>query len=358
MATPPRFAVQAAAAARRGLLRLADLLLPSALAAAEHAHAFTHVHVLATLAELGVADALTEQPQDTGDLASALGCDPDALHRLLRAAATFGAVRMDKHGRVRHTRLSRALCSDNRYEIGSWCRFLRASEHQQAWADLTMTVRRGEPAFRRVHGTDVFSWAGDHSDWGDSMTRGLAGLTLAESPFLVSGLELPSEGVVCDLGGGRGVLLAEILKGRPRLRGVLVDSSAVLAEAKAYLDAEGVLSRVNLVEADIMVDDLPPADIYLLKWVLHDWDDPTCTMLLANLQRATRPGAKLAVIEGVQQRNVVDPRFSMIDLQMLVVSESGRERSTRELQSLVEQAGWKPTGLRLLATGTAVLSAA
>ncbi len=357
MATPPRFAVQAAAAARRGLLSLADLLLPSAIAAAEHAHAFTHVHVLATLAELGVADVLTEQPQDTGDLASTLGCDPDALHRLLRAAATFGAVRMDRHGRVRHTRLSRVLRSDNRYQVGSWCRFLRASEHQQAWADLTTTVRCGEPAFRRVHGADVFSWAGDHSDWGDNMARGLSGLTLAESPFLVRGIDPPSEGVVCDLGGGRGALLAEILKERPRLRGVLVDSSAVLAEAKTYLDAEGVLSRVNLVEGDIMVDDLPPADWYLLKWVLHDWDDATCTKLLRNVRRAISPGAKLAVIEGVQQRNMVDPRFSMIDLQMLVVSESGRERSAPELQSLVEQAGWKPTGLRLLATGTAIVSA-
>lgn len=357
MATPPRFAVQAAAAARRGLLRLADLLLPSALAAAEHAHAFTHVHVLATLTELGVADVLTEQPQDTKELASRVGCDPDALHRLLRAAATFGAVRMDRQGRVRETRLSRVLRSDNRYEVGSWCRFLRASAHQQAWSDLTTTVRRGEPAFRRVHGTDIFSWAGEHADWGRNMTRGLSGLTLAESPFLVGGIELASEGVVCDLGGGRGALLAEILKDRPRLRGVLVDSPAVLAEAKAYLDAEGVLPRVDLVEGDIMVDDLPSADWYLLKWVLHDWDNPTCVKLLANMRRAISPGAKLAVIEGVQERNVVDPRFSMIDLQMLVVSESGRERSARELQSLVEQAGWKPTGLHLLATGTAILSA-
>ena len=107
----------------------------------------------------------------------------------------------------------------------------------------------------------------------------------------------------------------------------------------------------------MFVDDLPPADLYLLKWVLHDWDDSTCKRLLANVRRSVRPGARLAVIEGVQERNVVDPRFSMIDLQMLVVSESGRERSARELESLVEQAGWRSSALRLLASGTAVLSA-
>lgn len=358
MATPPRLAVRAAGAARRALLHLADLLLPSALATAEHAHAYAQVHVLATLAELGIADALTKRPQDTEDLARRLGCDPDALHRLLRAAATFGAARMDRHGRVSDTRLSRTLRSDNRYEIGSWCRFLHAAEHQQAWADLTTTVRRGEPAFRRVHGTDIFSWAADHPGWGDDMTRGLSGLTLAEAPFLVSGLEPPSDALVCDLGGGRGVLLAEILKQRPQLRGLLVDSSAVLAEAKGYLDAEGVLSRVTLVEGDLMVDDLPPADWYLLKWVLHDWDDATCVRLLTNVRRTMPVGAKLVVIEGIQERNVVDPRFSMIDLQMLVVSEFGRERSEREMQALVEQAGWKPSRLRLLATGTAILTAA
>lgn len=357
MVTPPRFAVRVASASRRALLRLADLLLPSALALAEHGHSFAHVHVIATMAELRVADALTDKPQDTGVLAEALSCDRDALHRLLRAAATFGAVQMDRHGRVRATRLSRALRSDNRYAIGSWCCFLRSAEHQRAWADLTASVCRGEPAFRRVHGMDAFSWFSEHPDVGDNATRGLSGLTLAESPFLVPGIDPPSEGVVCDIGGGRGVLLAELLKARPRLHGLLVDLPAVLAEAKAYLDAEGVLSRVDLVEGDMFVDDLPPADLYLLKWVLHDWDDATCAKLLANVRRSIRPGARLAVIEAIQERNVVDPRSSMIDLQMLVVSESGRERSESELETLVEQAGWKPLGLRVLATGTAVLSA-
>lgn len=333
-------------------------MLPSALAAAEHAHAFTQVHVLATLADIGVADLLNGSAQETATLARSLDCQPDALHRILRAAATFGAVHMDRRGRVRATRISRALRSDSPYEVRSWCQFLSCAGHQYAWADLATTVRRGEAAFRRVHGTDVFTWLGTQPHLSESFTRGLSGLTLAEAPLLLSAIPLPDpDGVVCDIGGGRGVLLAEILLARNDLRGILVDSPNVLAQAKVYLESKGLLSRVDLLEGDMLTVTLPPAQLYLLKWVLHDWDDATCIRLLANVRRSLPPGAQLAVIEGVQERNVVDPRFSMIDLQMMVVTEAGRERSAQELKSLLHQAGWNSWSVHTIATGTAIISA-
>jgi hypothetical protein len=354
---PPAFVIKAVNAVRAGLSRLAERLLPAPLAVAELGHQFARAHVLAALSELGVADRLGNEPISSGELAATLECDPDALHRLLRAAATFGAVTMGKDGRVRATRMTRALRGDDVHAVGAWCRYLSSTAHQQAWGDLVTSVRTGQPAFRRVHGRSLFEWFGEHPDEGERFTRGLAGLTLADAPFVLGALDLPDHGVVCDVGGGRGVMLAEILGARPDLRGVLLDAEDVLIEAKCYLAERGLLSRVELLPANIFAPFQVTADLYLLKWILHDWNDPMCVELLRNLAATMTSTSRLAVIEGLQDPNVVDPRFSMIDLEMLVVTDGGRERSADQLSRLLSAAGLLPTTTAITATGTAVLFA-
>ncbi len=354
---PPTFVVKVAGALRRLLLQLADRLLPAPLATAELGHQFARAHILAALSELGVADALGDERLSSAEVARRTGCHAEAMHRLLRASATFGAVRMDGNGTVRATRLTRTLHSDDPHEVGAWCRYLSSRAHQQAWADLATSVRTGEPAFHRVHTQSLFEWFASHPDEGEYFTRGLAGLTLADSPFVLAALDLPNAGVVCDIAGGRGVLLAEVLTARPGMRGVLVESDIVLSEARTYLGERDLLGRVELVAGDMFAALDVTADLYLLKWILHDWDDATCRRLLKNVAATMPSGARLAVIEGIQEPNLVDARFSMIDLEMLVVTEDGRERSANDLRGLIADAGLLPEEVRVTATGTAVVTA-
>lgn len=354
---PPAFVINAISALRGLLLRLADRLLPAPLAAADLGHQFARAHILAALSELGVADALGDERLSSQEVARRTACHGETMHRLLRAAATFGAVRMDRDGRVRATRLTRSLRRDDVHAVGSWCRYLSSAAHQLAWTDLATSVRTGEPAFRRVHSQSLFDWFAGHPDDGEQFTRGLAGLTLSDAPFVLAALDLPKDGVVCDIAGGRGVLLAEVLVARPGLRGVLVESDSVLAAARAYLGERGLLDRVELVAGDMFGPIDVTADLYLLKWILHDWDDATCQRLLKGVAATMPTGTRLAVIEGLQERNAVDPRFSMIDLEMLVVTEDGRERSAADLRGLVSDAGLCLEDVRVTATGTAVLTA-
>lgn len=354
---PPALVLRTVGALRGLLLGLADRLLPAPLAAADLGHQFARAHILATLAELGVADALGDERLPADEVARRTSCDPEAMHRLLRAAATFAAVRMGADGRVRATRLTRTLRADDPHDVGAWCGYLRSTAHQAAWADLATSVRTGEPAFGRVHGDNLFEHFARHPHEGAQFTRGLAGLTLAEAPFLVAALDPPDEGVVCDVAGGRGVLLAALLSARPLLRGILVESEDVLVEAKAYLAERGLLDRVELVAGDMFGTLAVDADLYLLKWILHDWDDTTCVRLLTSLGATMPARARLAVVEGVQERNAVDARFSMIDLEMLVVTDGGRERSVDELSALMTAAGLQRASARVAATGTAVVSA-
>src|SRR4051812_29494304 len=148
---PPTVAVRTAVALRRHLLHVADRMLPAHMAAAESGHQFAKAHILAAMSELGVADVLGDEELATAEVAKRTGCDADAMHRLLRAAATFGAIRMNHAGAVRATRLTRTLRADDEFGAGAWCRYLSSAAHQQAWSDLARSVRTGDSAFDRVN---------------------------------------------------------------------------------------------------------------------------------------------------------------------------------------------------------------
>lgn len=356
-AVPPKVAVRVASAVREFLLRMADRLVPAPIAVVEHAHRFTAAHLLSVLAELEVADQLATGPKTADELARLVHADVDALHRALRAAAVFGIVRLQRDGRFRATRLTAPLRSNHPSAAGDWCRYVASPAVQQAWTDLSSSVRTGAPAFRRVHGTDMFSWFDAHPDDGRLFSSGLGGLTRAEAPMIVAAYPFPDSGVVCDVAGGRGVLLAEILRTRPGLRGVLVEAPLVLRDAAGFLEASGVRGRVDLVDGDIFGEVRAIADLYVLKWILHDWDDEACARIVKNVAATMPPGSRLVVIEGDQAPNVAHPRFSMIDVQMLAVTEGGRERSAHEIAALLEQSGLRVGAVRHTATGLALVEA-
>ena len=354
---PPRFIIHVTLRLRRLLLGVADRLLPPHIALLEHAHHFIFVHLLAAFAELGVADYLDDGPKTAKELADLVGADADALHRALRAGAVIGMVRLDAAGKFHATRLTRPLRSHDLSAAADWCRFLGSSSLQAAWSDLTQTLRTGENAFRRVNGMNPFRWFDTHPEEGRRFTVGLCGLTRAEAAMIVAAYPFPDKGVLCDIAGGAGGLLGEVLAAHRGLRGILVEAPLVLAEASAYLASIGLADRVELVQGDIFEAMHATADLYLLKWILHDWDDQTCTVILKNIAAAMAKGARLLVIEGDQAQNQAHARFSMLDVQMLVASEGGRERSSAEIAHLLADAGLQPRHVRHTVTDLVVIEA-
>lgn len=354
---PPRLIVHAAMKLRGLLLRAADHVLPSELALLEHSAGFAVGYLLAAMVELGIPDQLAGGPKTAQELASALECDADALHRALRMGAVSNLVRLDRQGRFHATRLTRALASDAPYALDEWCTFMASGAHQAAWGDLTTSLRTGDPAFRRQHGMSFFEWFDRHPDQGRAFAAGLSGLTLSEAAAIVAAYPFPQRGVVCDVAGGVGVVLGEALRRQPELQGILVEAPLVLREAARYLDSLGVSERIELRPGNLFGDFHTIADLYLLKWILHDWDDDACIRILRTVAAGMPTGARLVVIEGVQERNRVHPRFSPIDLQMLVVTEHGRERSIAEMQALLTSAGLRPTGVRRTSADLALLEA-
>jgi len=340
-AAPPRRAVQVGLAVRRGLRRSADRLVPAEVLAYEQAISFFRTRVLGAIVELGVVDALNGGSRTAVDLATELELDADTLHRVLRMAATFDVVELDGD-RFSLTAAGEALSSTHSPSIGPWVRYLNTDAVQRAWAALPETVRTGEPSFPAVHGVstwDHFAANPEEERTFANAMRELSKLTLA---WIVAGYPWPEQGVVCDVAGGSGPVLAAILNARPGLRGILVEAPGVLAEADRHLDEAGVRERVELREGNMFERIEATADLYVLKDILHDYDDERSLQILRVVAEAMPRGARVVLVETILDRHETDPIGASIDLHMLTQCDGGRQRSIGDLQELLRAAGLRP----------------
>src|SRR3954468_4681803 len=201
---PPRAAVAAVTAARRALLALADRLIPAQFALFDKTIGVGRTHVLGTLAELGAGDPLAAVPKTAAELAPQLDVDADTLHRVLRAAAVEGLVKLDRRGRFKLTRLAQPLRSDSPHSLRDWSIYMASAATTEAWADLTQSVRTGQSAFPRVHGMSIWEWFAKHPDEERAFAGGMRRITEELAPAIVAGYDWPSGGVVCDVAGGGG----------------------------------------------------------------------------------------------------------------------------------------------------------
>src|SRR4051812_19682845 len=192
---PPPPVVDAALALRRVLLRAADSLLPPWAAVFDRTMGIARTQVIGTIAELGVPDLLADGPATAADLAARLDVDADALHRVLRAAAVDGLVRLDRRGRFRLTRYGRTLLSDAPGTLRPWARYMALASTRDAWGGLDESVRSGRSAFERVHGVAVWDWFAAHSEEEQLFAAAMRSITELDAPGVAGSALVPDEGV-------------------------------------------------------------------------------------------------------------------------------------------------------------------
>jgi predicted transcriptional regulator len=353
---PPTPLARGALALRRRLLALADSVVPPQFALFDLTVADGRARALATIADLGIPDALGSRRRTAESLARELNLDTNMLHRVLRALHVEGIVRMDRAGRVRLTRKGQCLRVDHPDSLRSWIGYWSTASNRAAWDAFADVVRTGEPAFPAVHGMSVWRWFDEHPEEGRLFAAAMRRLTEFDAPDVVGLYPWPDAGTVCDIAGGAGTLLSRILQAKPHLRGILVEAPVVLPEAEKVFVERGVRERVELVEGDIFGKITATADVYVLKNVLHDWDDETCVKILGTAHAAMPPGAILVIVEYLQEPNVPAYPASMNDLQMAVICDGGRERSRAELQGLLSRVGFTPTSVHVSGAGLGLVA--
>ncbi len=295
------------------------------------------IHIAATL---GIADLLAGASRTSDELAAATDTHPPTLYRLLRALASVDVLREFDGRRFELTPLGQRLRSDVPDSIAGWAAFIGRPYYWQAWAGLLHSVRTGENAFRHVHGTDVWAYRSTRPDESAIFDRAMTSLSRRSNAALLAAYDFGRFRTIVDVGGGNGALLADVLAAHPDLQGVLFDQPHVVSGAPALLERAGVADRCRVVGGSFFESVPDGAEAYVLRAVIHDWDDDECIRILRVVSRAIRADGTLLLVERViaPPNEGRDAKFS--DLNMLV-GPGGRERTREEFAALLEASGFR-----------------
>lgn len=302
---------------------------------------------IAVAASLGIPDAVASRPRSVDDLAVALECHPGALGRLLRTLAAAGVLQEQEDGRFSLTDLGRPLRSDVPGTIREQAILQGRPYVATAWANLEHSIRTGGNAFEAAHGEDVWAWRAARPAEASQFNRTMAAITAAVAPALAGTYDFSAARRVADIGGGSGTLLAAVLRAHPHLHGIDFDQPSVVTEAEPVLRDAGVLERCEIVGGDFFVD-VPAADVYVMKAILHDWSDERATQILRTIRRAATPSSRLLIVERVLGGPNEDLLGKLSDLHMLVMP-GGLERTRDEWLALLGQGGFELGRIRTLA---------
>jgi len=298
---------------------------------------------LSVAAELGVADVLKDGARPTTDLAAAVGAHEDALYRLLRALSTVGLFHEGANRTFQLTELGQLLRSDVPGSLRGYARFVGEEHNWRAWGHLLHSVRTSEPAFDHVFGEPAFDCIAKDPKLSAMLNDAMTSISLDGARAVVAAYDFRDVRQLVDVGGGHGFLLASILKANPHLKGVVFDLPHAAEGARSLLRAEGLSDRAEVASGSFLESVPEGGDAYIMKHIIHDWDDARATVILRSCRRAIVSGGKLLVVEQlVSPPN--EPHFAkLLDLEMLVLAPGGRERTVDELRKLFASAGFELT---------------
>lgn len=346
---PPLALVGMGQAVRNGLESLRRRLAPPSVAMMELSRGFVVPRAIYAAASLGIADHLADGPRSVAELAAATGADARSLYRLLRALASVGVFRERRDGQFALTLLAATLRRAAPGSIRDFVLFHGSTELQWLpWGELPHSVRTGRSAFERVHSRPLFEHLAQHPDEARVFAAAMAWLTGQFAAALLAAYDFAPLPRVVDVGGGNGRLLTAILQAHPTLRGTLFDRPSVVDRAHALLKARGVAERCAVVGGDFFAAVPEGGDAYLLKNVVHDWDDERALVILTNCRRALGEGGRLLLMESVIPPGNGPSLGKLLDLDMLVTTSGGRERTAAEFRLLLAAAGFRLT--RIIAT--------
>ena len=301
----------------------------------------TLVQAISVVAELGIADALVNGPQTAPELAQTVGVDPSALFRILRAVSSAGVFCARPDGRFEQTALSECLRSAVSSSMRAWARLLGAEWHHRLIADMLHSVRTGTSVVERVYGLPLWEHFAQHPEQAALCNESMTNFSSTEIAALLESYDFSSIETLVDVGGGLGSLLEAILTAHAPMRGILADLPAVIDSARPEISRRGLADRCQVVGMDFFTCVPAGGDAYLLKHVLHDWNDERSLQILKNCHAVMPHGAILLVIEAVIAPGPEPSLGKMLDLQMMLIG--GKERSGEEFQSLFQAAGFELT---------------
>jgi hypothetical protein len=236
--------------------------------------------------------------------------------------------------------------------------FLAGDTGWRVWADLLYSVRTGGAAFEHVMGMQTFDYWTAHPEESAIHDQAMEAFSVPVAASVIAAYDFSAFGTIVDVGGGTGLLLAEILAAHPTTHGILFDMPHVVALAREVIEPRGVLDRCE-IRAGSFFETVPKgADAYLLKSIIHDWDDARASSILANCRKAMKAASKLLIIDYVLPYKAEEGRSATgyrTDLEMLVRTPGGRERTEKEFRALLAGTGFEMERVVATASGRGIV---
>jgi len=292
------------------------------------------------IAKLGIPDLLESGPKTAAELASATNTHAPSLFRILRALVSVGVLSSDENGRFAQTPLSETLVTDEPGSLRWFAVSELGQEHYPAWGNLMHSVKTGEIAFDNFFGVDIWKYFQQNPDDAAVFNNSMTSVTAHTNEAITSLYDFSQFGTIVDVGGGHGGLITSILEKNPEVKGVLFDAAEVIEGARPKIEAAGLSDRLETVAGDFFKSVPEGGDAYVMKWIIHDWDDEKSNTILKNIRTQMQPNSKLILVDCVVPETD-EPHFSkFIDLNMLVMT-GGKERTEKEFAQILEAAGFK-----------------
>lgn len=289
-------------------------------------------------AKFGIADLLVDGSKSIEELAHATETKPELLYRLLRALASIGVFAEQDDKRFTLTPLAELLRSDVPGSQRSMA-LMMGEEHFLAWGNLADAVQTGDNAYEKVVGQPIFEHLAQHPEKAQIFDAAMTGIHGRETDAILDAYDFAGIDTIADIGGGNGTKLTAILQKYPRMKGILFDLKHVVDRARPQIEAAGVLDRCQLVSGDFFHSVPGGADAYVMRHIIHDWDDDRARTILKHCHAVMSPGNKLLVVESVIPPGNDPFMGKFLDLTMMLIP-GGKERTADEYRSLYDDSGF------------------
>lgn len=289
-------------------------------------------------ARLSIADALADGAKSAATLAQLTKTNEKALYRLLRALCSVGVFTETAKG-FELTPLGNTLRSNVPGSMRAMA-IAQLGDHFNAWGDLLYSVKTGNIAFDNIHGMSIWKYYETHPEDGANFTKAMAGLTMGAVMNILPVYSFNAFKNIVDIGGGNGTLLTSILKNAPGAKGIVLDEAYLEEQAKSNIAQSGMSDRCTFQKGSFFETIPEGADAYVLKMILHDWNDADSVKILSNINKAMKKGSKLIIIEAVISEGNTPHPAKFLDINMLAMT-GGRERTEKEWKELIGTASLK-----------------
>jgi hypothetical protein len=295
---------------------------------------------LGTVVEIGVPDQLAKGARRCSDIAREVGVSEDGLYRLLRGLASVGLFAESADRRFKLTPMGQLLRSDHPESLAGYAQFTAHDSTWRPWGRLGYSVKTGMPAFDHVFGVPIFEYLSKNPQVAAVFDDAMTSISAAEARATSDAYDFKGIETLMDVAGGHGLLLATVLRRHKKIRGVLFDLPHVVAGAAPTFTRAGITGRVRIESGDFFKELPSGADAIIMKHIVHDWDDDSATRILQTCHRALGPRGKLLIVDPVVPSGNVPHYGKLLDLEMLVLTPHGRERTKSEFTRLLRGAGF------------------